>query len=864
MAITFQKQKFSDTEIFKAMNPLLASWFKERFGSFTEPQRYAILNIHNQENTLITAPTGTGKTLSAFAAILNELISLSEYNQLENKVYCLYISPLRALNNDIQRNLNEPLKEITEKAKKQGKEINVRVAVRTGDTPTSERSKMLRNPPHILITTPESLAILLNSPRFVEHIKEIKWCIVDEIHALASNKRGVHLSLSLERLQRHNPKICRIGLSATIAPLREVAKFLVGMKSPTEPRDCRIVDVKFMKKLDLKVLSPLPDLINITQEQISNKLYSLLHDLIQTHKTTLVFTNTRSATERVVHNLKDKFPKHYHSGNLDAHHSSVAREKRLNVEQRLKDGKLRCVVSSTSLELGIDIGYIDLVVLLGSPKSVARALQRQGRAGHHLHDTVKGRIIVLDRDDLVECSVLLKNALEHKIDRITIPMNSLDVLAQQIYGIAIASRIHERDLFELIRKSYCYHSLPKEDFNEVIKYLAGHYSTLETRSVYAKIWFDEETGMIGRRGKLARVLYMTNLGTIPEEARIKVKIGTQRIGTLDEAFVERLRPGDVFVLGGQSYLFKYSRGNTVQVRSAAKRPPTVPSWFSEMLPLSFDLALEIQKFRKLMEEKFRAKKSKKEIIEFIHSYLYLDKNAAQAIYSYFKEQFLYSEIPHLNRLIIERFSDEHGKHAVFHTLYGRRTNDALSRVFAYLVGRLIHKDVEIVLNDNGFVLTAEKLPLDRAFTLLETNDLREIAELALERTEVLNRRFRHCATRALMILRKYKGRTKSVGRQQMNSRLLLYAVKRISENFPILKEARREILEDLMDIDSAEKVVDAIKEGKIRVKTIESDIPSPFSFNLYAQGYSDIMRMEGKLAFIQRMHEKVMERIGKG
>ncbi len=552
MAIEWQKEKHSDAEIFKSLHPLLAGWFKWRFGSFTEPQRYAILNIHNLQNTLITAPTGTGKTLSAFTAVLNELITLSEAEKLEDRIYCLYISPLRALSTDIHRNLTMPLEEIQKAGKKINKKIDFRIAVRTGDTPTSERSKQLRKPPHILITTPESFAILLNSPKFIEHMRDIKWVIVDEIHSLAENKRGVHLSLSLERLQQYNPKACRIGLSATIAPLLEEAKFLVGMRSKNEPRDCKIVDVKFVKKLDLKVLSPLPDLINVSASQIQEKLYQTLHNLIQQHKTTLVFTITRSATKRVVHNLKDKFPKEYHQGNLDAHHSSVSREKRLNVENRLKEGKLRCVCCSTSLELGIDIGYIDLVVLLGSPKSISRALQRIGRSGHRLHDTVKGRIIVLDRDDLVECSVLLKNALEHRIDKVKIPRNCLDVLAQQVYGIAIADRILEKDLFKLVRGSYCFSNLSKADFNEVIKYLSGRYSSLETRHVYAKIWFDEETGMIGKRGKLARVLYMTNVGTIPDEARIKVKMGAHTIGTIDEKFLERLRPGDVFVLAGQS------------------------------------------------------------------------------------------------------------------------------------------------------------------------------------------------------------------------------------------------------------------------------------------------------------------------
>ncbi|MDD5163921.1 MAG: LAGLIDADG family homing endonuclease, partial [Candidatus ainarchaeum sp.] len=484
-----------------------------------------------------------------------------------------------------------------------------------------------------------------------------------------------------------------------------------------------------------------------------------------------------------------------------------------------------------------------------------------GRSGHRLHDTVKGRIVVLDRDDLVECAVLLKNALEQHIDTIDIPQNCLDVLAQQIFGIAINSPTPEKDVFALVRHSYCYRNLSKLDFDEVIKYLSGHYSSLETRHVYAKIWFDEQSGMIGKRGKLARVLYMTNIGTIPDEAKIAVKIGIHAIGTIDEIFLEHLRPNDVFVLGGQSYVFKFSRGNTAQVAPAYKRPPTVPSWFSEMLPLSIGLAVEIQKFRSLMEEKFRAKKTKKEIIEFINSYLYVDKNSANAIFEYFREQFLYSKIPVPKKLIIEYYSDYEKRYAIFHALYGRRVNDALSRVFAYLLGRLIHKDIEIVLTDNGFVLAAPILPMQKALSLLEKNSLRDIAELAIENSEIMGRRFRHCATRALMILRSYKGKTKTVGRQQMHSRLLLYAVKRIGREFPILKETRREILEDLMDIKNAEFVVDKIKSKAIKIVEINSDSPSPFAFNLFAQGYSDVLRMEGRIDFVKRMHEKVMKAI---
>jgi ATP-dependent Lhr-like helicase len=494
--IKFQKEPHRDPEILRILNPTVKEWFLSKFKTFAEPQRYAILNIRNRENTLISSPTGSGKTLSGFLAIINELVDLSEKNLLEERVYCIYISPLRALSRDIEKNLKEPLKEITELLKKQNKKINVRVGVRTGDTPASEKAAMLKKPPHIIITTPESLGIMLTTTKFKENLKQVEWCIVDEIHALASNKRGVHLSLSLERLQNLT-NYARIGLSATVSPLDEVAKYLIGLKNG-EYRDCKIVDVQFLKKMDLKVLSPVENLIKADFGTTHEKMYELMDKLIQDHKTTLIFTNTRSATERVVHHLKDKFPKNYCSINgetsyIGAHHGSLSRTHRINIENRLKQGKLKAVVSSTSLELGIDIGYIDLVILLGSPKSVARALQRIGRSGHQLHDKAKGRIIVLDRDDLVECSVLLKAAIEKKIDRIDIPKNCLDVLAQQVFGIALEAPTEIEKVYETIKRSHNYKDLDRKDFDEILKYLSGEFVSLENRNVYAKIWIDQDT-----------------------------------------------------------------------------------------------------------------------------------------------------------------------------------------------------------------------------------------------------------------------------------------------------------------------------------------------------------------------------------
>ncbi len=856
--VIFQTTESSDKEIFAELNPLVSSWFKNKFKTFSPPQKFAIMDIHKRKNVLISAPTGSGKTLSAFAAIISELVNLSQKEKLEDKVYCVYVSPLKALNNDIKRNLLEPLKEIEDASKT---ELGIRVLVRTEDTTTYERQKMLAKPPHILITTPESLAILLVAPKFRDRLRDVKWVVVDEIHALASGKRGVHFSLSLERLQNLAGPFTRVGLSATIAPLEEIAQFLAGFENNGEPRDISIVDAQFLKKMDLKVISPVENIMDVTGAELDKKTYELLHDIIQQHKTTLIFTNTRAGTERVVHNLKTKYGKHY-AENIQAHHSSLSRELRLSTEEKLKRGKLKVVVCSTSLELGIDIGFIDIVILLGSPKSVSRALQRIGRSGHRLHDDIKGRFIVIDRDDLIEDALILKSAIEKKIDKVEIPKNCLDVLAQQIYGIAIEERQHIDIIKTTVKRSYCYKDLPDSDFMSVIKYLTGDYAELEYRHVYAKIWYDNETGMVGKRSKLARVFYSTNIGTIPDESYITVKIGEQPIGKIDEGFLERMKSGDIFVLGGSTYRYGFARGMVAQVTSAPGMVPTIPAWFSDMLPLNFEVAMDIQKFRRLLEEKFNVYKNKKEILKFISDYLYLDGPATNSVYEYMYEQWAYCGLPNDKKIIIEDLFFEGKHYLIFHSCFGRRVNDALSRAFAYVLARLYGLNILISVTDENFYLVAsQKLNWQNALVQLRKENLRKLLELAIDKTDVLKRRFRHCAGRSLMILRNYKGQRKYVGRQQVSSQILISAVKRISQDFPILKEARREVLEDLMDIKNSEIIMKNIFDGKIATKEVQTKIPSPFALNLVARGYSDIIRGEDRMAFIRRMHQQILANI---
>lgn len=856
--ISKQTKTYSKKAIYKKLHPWVRQWFDENFDDFTPAQKQAIVEIHNKKNILISSPTGSGKTLTAFLSIISELVTLSQKEELTDNVYCIYISPLKALDNDIEKNLEEPLKGIERIA---GRELGIRKAVRTGDTSQYQRQKMLKKPPHILITTPETLSILLVAPKFREKLSHVKYVIIDEIHSLADNKRGVHLSLSLERLHHLIGGFTRIGLSATVSPLEEVAKFLVGYEYGIE-RDCLVASVNYLKELDMEVISPVSDIVLADDEDTRLATYDILDDLIQENKTTLIFTNTRSGTERFVYNLKTMYPSHYNSNNIMAHHSSLSKEVRLETENKLKNGELKCVISSTSLELGIDIGYIDLVVLINSPKSVSRALQRIGRSGHRLHEKSKGKIIVTDRDDLVECSVLLKDAKEGKIDKINIPKNCLDVLAQHIYGMAIENPWDIDYAYDVIRKSYCYKDLTRDDYEDVLSYMAGEYSELEERYVYAKIWIDYKENTFGKRGKLARALYSTNIGTIPDSSGVLVKCDGETVGKIEEDFMERLKKGDTFVLGGNTYRFNYGKGMTINV-SPASGPPTIPSWFSQQLPLSFDLAMDIQRFRAHMDSKFQYRRSKEEIMEFIHEYLYVDDFAANSIYEYFVEQYKYAKIPSNRKMLIEYYTGFGGKKfVIFHSLFGRKVNDALSRATAYLVAKRYNANVTISISDNGFYLSSDgKIGGLESFRELTPENFRNILTQSLSKTETLASRFRHCAGRSLMTLRRYKGKSKSVGRQQVRGKILLKFVEEMDDNFPILSEARRETLEDYMDVENAEKVIQWIANEEMEIKVINTVIPTPFAFNLVSQGYLDVLNQNDKAEFTKRMHKAVLDKI---
>jgi ATP-dependent Lhr-like helicase len=875
VSILLLERPYSKEEVLTLLDPIVAEWFSSRFQDLTPPQRYAIPSIHEGKNTLIAAPTGSGKTLAAFLSIINELIALGKAGELKDQVYCVYVSPLRALNNDIYKNLFVPLREIGELAKQRNVELPaIRLAVRTGDTPSSERSRMLRHPPHLLITTPETLSIVLVAKKFRELLRGVRWVVVDEIHELCSSKRGTHLSLSLERLRELvGREFCRIGLSATIHPLDLVARFLVGYSDEGTSRGCYVVDARFVKPLDLLVDCPVEDLIHTSSEETSSALYSLIADLIKGHRTTLIFTNTRSGTERVVYHLQKLGA--VDADKLAAHHSSLSRELRKDVEDRLKSGEMKVVVTSTSLELGIDIGSIDLVIQIGSPKSISRCLQRVGRSGHALDRVSRGRLIALERDDLVEDCVMAAEAYRSRLDKVYIPKAPLDVLAQHIVGMAVERKWKVREALRVIRRSYPYHQLDEKELRRVITYLAGGFKRLEDIKVYGKIWYDPSDDTFGRKGPMMRAIYASNVGTIPDEADVKVYLLKGRlVGTLEEEFLERLTPGDVFILGGRPYRFHYAKGMKAYVSPAEGEKPTIPSWFSELLPLSFELGEAIGAFRAKLFQLLAEDRPDEELLAYIMNECHATERAARAVLSYFKAEKLFLDkarigaYPDNRTILVEDYRDERGRqNIIFLCTFGRRVNDALSRAYAYALASAYSVNVGVSVTDSGFALT---LPPGAAIgpqwllRQVTSDRLRPLLKEAIRHTEMVRRRFRHCATRSLMILRSYKGYEISLGKQQVNSQILMKLAEEL-DGFPVLEETFREVMEDVMDVENAKLVLRDIEWGLRRFHvTPPLDVPSPFTHEIILLGYSDIVLMEDRKRLLQYLHDAVMRRIGLG
>lgn len=879
----------SDHEILDSLHPLLSEWWQSRFADtennewFTPPQRGAIPCVNNGEHVLIAAPTGLGKTLASFAAVINDLLERDDQDALENTVYCLYISPLKSLANDIHRNLERPLAGIDDIRTDQGAEpVGIRHAIRHGDTDQSTRQAMLSDTPHILNTTPETLAILLNAPKFREKLRSVEYVIVDEIHSIADNKRGSHLAVSLERLEalaEQSP--VRIGCSATVEPIETIADFLVGCDTEGSIRERTIVDRRDTREYDLQLSCPVPNLIETSVFDVRDQMYETLHRLIRTHTNTIVFTNSRSGAERVLHELRERFL-HYTRDNSGCHHGSLSESERRRVETGLKAGDMEVVVTSTSLELGIDMPYVDLVVQIGSPKSIAALLQRIGRAGHRPGEVVKGRVLVLERDELLECAAMLECAADGFVDRVSIPMHPWDVGIQHIYGMAISAVRPEQEVRSILEAAYPFRDLTDATWERLIRYLTAEHVGLEDRNIYAKIWRDRNdppdgehhheefpvgTPLIGKRGRLARVIYLTNIGTIPDSFSCDVftRADHEWVGSLDEEYLDTLAPGDVFLLGGSSFAYRYRRGGNVYVDPTSDRP-TVPSWYSERLPLSYDLGCAVLSLQRRLVDGYTA--GGQETIRSVLSQCSLDSNATSSIVRMVEEQLAYvgtKGISTPTRLVIEeeRNREAYQRRYYVHSRYGRAFNDGLSRILAEACARTASANVSVSVTDGGFTLA---MPLNRKVDLigiltdLDPSSLRDTLRKALRETELLKRYFRINAIRSLMILTRYKGYEKSAKEQQVSSEMLLGYAHDLDE-FVVLEETYRELLEDRLAIAQIETCLTAIHRGELDVTHIRVGSPSPFAFGLATLSTSDVVVAADQNEVVQDFHRRVIAAI---
>ncbi len=875
-----------DAAIFDRLDPAIGRWWLDRFGDgvahrFTPPQRGAIPHILDDDHVLVAAPTGSGKTLASFTAIIDDLLRRDRRGELDDTVYCLYISPLKSLANDIHRNLSRPLDEISAIVEDDdGQTVDIRHAIRHGDTDAYARQRMLAEPPHILNTTPETLAILLNAPSFRDHLRTVEYVIVDEIHNLAASKRGSHLAVSLERLEElADGSPVRIGCSATIEPIDNVAAFLVGYDDNGRQRPCEIVDRRFSRTYDLELVSPCADLVRTPAGRVRDAMYDRLHALVREHNSVLVFTNTRSGAERVLHELRDRYPA-YNESNSGCHHGSLSQPVRERVEAELKEGTLDVVTTSTSLELGIDMPDIDLVVQLGSPKSTAALLQRFGRAGHQLGETVTGRLFVLDRAELLECAAMLRMIDAGTVDRITIPTRPHDVAVQHVYGMAIAAVSKEAAVRRILRRAYPFRDYSNADWSRLLRYLTADYDGLTERHVYPKVWVDANdppagphhhegfppgTRLIGKRGRLARPIYMTNVGTIPGSfaCTVRSRETDERVGSLDETFLDAIEPGDVFLLGGQRFVFRYRRGGELFVDPTDARP-TVPTWFSEQMPLAVDVGRERLRLQRDLDEAHR--QGGRAAVRARLASTPMNAHARGGLTRLIDEQLAYVDaVSTPDRLLVEEERDHDGyqRRYYVHATFGRRTNDGLARLVAAFCRETTGAQVTTAVDDGGFTLSMplnHKVDVARTLEELAALNVRKRLRAAIAGTDLEKRYFRINATRSFMILRHYKGKEKSAREQQVSSEMLLEFARAL-DDFVVLAETHRELLEDYFAVGEIERLLNDIATDAVAVDRVTVDSPSPLAFGLATLSASSTVIGGSRNEAIRAYHRHVLDTI---
>jgi ATP-dependent helicase Lhr and Lhr-like helicase len=872
-------------------HPLVQEWFVRRFGTPTEPQAQGWPHILAGKTTLISAPTGSGKTLAAFLICIDSLVRKALAGDLLNCTEVLYVSPLKALSNDIQKNLETPLGEILQLAGERGLLMpEIRTAVRTGDTLAHERRAMLARPPHILVTTPESLYILLTAAKSREILKTIETVIVDEIHAVADDKRGAHLALSLERLnQLTGKRLTRIGLSATQKPIETVAHFLTGSDS----NDPAIVQVGHRREMDIAVEVPASELGPIASNEMWGEIYDRLAQLAREHSSTLIFVNTRRLAERVAHHLAERLGREA----VAAHHGSLSRKLRLNAERKLKAGEIRALVATASLELGIDIGSVDLVCQIGSPRSISVGLQRIGRAGHWRGAIPKGRLFATTRDDLIESAALVRAIRHGDLDRIEIPEAPMDILAQQIVAMCAAEDWAEDALYESVRRAYPYRNLERKNFDEIVEMLSEGIAG--GRGRYGAYLHRDRVNHVlrGRRG--ARLAAITSGGAIPENSLYSVVAQPEgvTVGTVDEDFAVESLAGDIILLGNTSWRIRRVTSGSVLVEDAQGAAPSVPFWRGEAPARTEELSAHVADLREQISSLVPRSVSSAEkqnasdfvsAVNWLRAECGLDQAGAEQAAEYIAAgRAILGAIPTQKTVVAERFFDESGgMQLIIHAPFGARINKAWGLALRKRFCRSFNFELQAAATDNGLNISLSEqhsFPLADVFHFLHPNSVQHVLEQAAMPSPLFTTRWRWDAGRSLALLRFRGGKKVPPNIQRMRADDLLAAVfpealacpenlegEIVLSDHPLIRETMKDVLTEALDIDGLRRVLTDMDEGRIRCIAIDTPVPSQFSheiLNANPYAYLDDAPLEERRARAVEMRrvlpETVLSEIGR-
>jgi ATP-dependent Lhr-like helicase len=904
----------TERELARRLHPRLMSWFRQSFQNFTHAQLLAVPAIWDRQSILLTSPTGSGKTLAGFLGIFDFLLrkavggiadARSEPNGRSQSapkafgaaasVQCIYVSPLRALAYDIEKNLRAPIAGMS-------MEKEWRIHLRTGDTSPANREKFRKQGVEFVVTTPESLAVMLAQESYTKHFHDCQFVIIDELHSFAGNKRGADLTISLERLERLRKKtvagiadtgselatgrvrrvggpdgrlrsapkafgaatgICRIGLSATAAPLDLLARFLVG-----ENRQCLVGEAQAEKESIVEVFSPIRRDPYPPAGFTGVRLYAELADLIIRQQSVLVFTNVRSAAEQIGLRLKELLPEL--SDQIETHHASLDRSVRLEVEDRLKNGQLRAVVCSTSLELGIDIGAVDLVVMVATPKGVSRAIQRIGRSGHSLHRTSHGVLVATNVNDLVEATVTAKLVRARALDPIRVLAKPFDVLAQQIVGIAALEPTPADEIFALVRRAFPFHDLTREELDRILNYLEGGGASLAKQysNLFGKI--KVENGVVSlAQPRVGREL-LANIGTIISEGSVGVLLKRRRLGSVEENFIKQLSIGDRFVLAGRVVRLIDTGVNEVFVERADGQLPTVPRWNAAKMPLTSGLARAVRKLRSELaanlEESMSAVTAARAVfqdpVDWLVENYDVSRANAEAIVEQFRSQMRISEIPIGKEMLIELYRDGERLHYFFHSLIGRSANDALSRIVAWRVKSRIGGNALVTIDDYGFLLTLrpfQEMPLEEWRLCFERGRAEGDLQCALRRSELVKWQFRGIAQTGLMVPRNLPGRRRERKQLGWSSEVLFRVLEKHEPNHPLLVEAYRQATHTFLDAEEAYRFLEAVENVDWKLRELPA--VSPFSFPIYASVIKESMMLEDPAIAIERIYHEMYGKV---